>query len=107
MMSRLLKMILPVAMALAAVPAFAETDGYGWHGGYMMNGYGHGWLGGLAMLAFWVIVIAVIVLAVRWIGDRRKGEEQSPKALDILKERFARGELDADEYAVRSKALDG
>ncbi len=56
-------------------------------------------------------VIAVVVLLVRWLG----GPSAWPSStippmrtpLDILKERFARGEIDKDEYEERRRILSG
>lgn len=66
----------------------------------MMNGaFGGGWI---TMLLIWVVVIAAVV----WIASRsfpsRSGGGDSRAAdatsKQILDERFARGEIDADEY---------
>lgn len=72
----------------------------------MMNGdWGSGgaWmiLGGLMMVAFWALVFWAIV-------SRRRPTDTTPRtrpAEEILDERFARGELDADEYQQRRHAL--
>lgn len=68
-------------------------DGYGWHS----MGYG-------LMFVFWIVVIALIVLAVRWVTERNGGNSAS--ALDILKERLARGEIEPAEYEERRKVLE-
>ena len=54
------------------------------------------------------VVIALIVLLGRWLG-RPSFSTTSPArtALDILKERFARGEIDKDEYEERRLILGG
>ncbi|OYX41975.1 MAG: hypothetical protein B7Z02_13930 [Rhodobacterales bacterium 32-67-9] len=72
-----------------------------WGGGY---GMGYGLFGGLMMVLFWVILIALVVIAVRWWTDQGSGKRSS--AIDILQERLARGEIDAKEYAERKKALE-
>lgn len=64
----------------------------------MNNGYWHDGMGGnwwwmaLAMLVFWGGVAAVVISLLRRPGTRPEG------AKAILAERFARGEIDADEY---------
>ena len=72
-----------------------------WGGGY---GMGYGLFGGLMMLLFWVILIALVVLAVRWWMEQGSGKRSS--ALEILQERLAKGEIDAKEYAERKQALE-
>lgn len=102
---------------IAAWPAYAQPSGYGGygHGGYMHSGdWGGGWLGmflgPLMMLIFLAIATAVIVLIVRWIWGAgnapHHGSPMSKTPLDILKERFARGEIDATEFEERRQTLE-
>lgn len=72
-----------------------------WDGGWMLP------FGPLMMIAFVAAVVAVIVLLVRWFADRRPAARTSTgnNALDILKERFARGEIDKEEYEERKRIL--
>jgi len=100
--------ILPIPLLITGM-AFADPpEGYG--GGYyghpMMWGDGHGFFGAGVMLVFWVIVILLVVLAVRWLMDHGGLQKKTP-ALDILKERLARGEIDPEEYEARRKVLEG
>lgn len=61
-------------------------------------------IGGPFILLFAVIgVIALIVWVWQWAGDSRR----SRTALDILNERFARGEIDKTEYEEKRKLMDG
>lgn len=84
--------------------------------GHWNDGWGVGeWLVmGFGMLLFWALVVAVIVLVVRSAtGDRRDRIEQDGVSLhkpgatarDILDERYARGEIDDEEYRTRRDAL--
>ena len=58
----------------------------------------------LVMLVFWGLVIAGLVLAVRWL--MRQGRPSgSDVALEILRERYARGEIDRDEYLAKKGDL--
>ncbi len=78
----------------------------------MMNmgttGFGMG-LGGIGMILVWVVLIAVVVIAVRWaIGlsgsaDSKRGDGKT--ALQILEERYAKGEIDRAEYEQKKKDL--
>jgi putative membrane protein len=63
--------------------------------------------GPLTMILFVGILVAVVVLLVRGLGRRDGGSAvQAPKTpLDILRERFARGEIDKDEFEERRRTL--
>jgi putative membrane protein len=76
----------------------------------MWRGYGM-IFGPLFMILALAVVIAVVVLLVRWIGGPGYGAQppyQPPpgRALDILKERFARGEINKEEFEERRRVLD-
>ncbi len=78
----------------------------------MMVGTGMGWgfgaLGGIAMLLFWVFVVAGIVWLVLTLarGQQGAGAPGRGGALAILAERYARGEIDSEEFAARKRALE-
>lgn len=62
-----------------------------------MDGLGWGWIG-LGMLhvaLFWVLVVLGIVVLVRWLAG---GSLREPSAMDILKARYAKGELTREQY---------
>ncbi len=65
-----------------------------------------GWWMFFSMLLFWGGLIALIVWAVRAGSDRphRSGRN---RALEILEERYARGEIDHDEFEQRRRVLEG
>lgn len=63
---------------------------------------GWGWFG-LMHLAWWLLLIAGAAFVVRSLLDGRAGGRDG--ALDILRERFARGEIDQAEYEQRRKLL--
>jgi putative membrane protein len=86
--------------------------GYGGPGGPVGVG---GWtwglamaLGALSMLAFWGALIVGVVLLVRWLAgttDRsRAAPEESP--LDILRRRYAAGEITREEYEQMRQVLE-
>jgi putative membrane protein len=58
----------------------------------------------LMMLVFWGLIIAGLVLAIRWLmsPSRHAG---SDAALDILRQRYARGEIDREEFLARKRDL--
>ena len=66
-----------------------------WHFG----GWGVGMM--LVMVLFWALVVVGIVYLVRWVaeagrGPARPASEETP--LEILQKRYARGELNRDQY---------
>ncbi len=73
-----------------------------------------GWLwplGALLMIVFWGLIIAGIVLLVRWLwtvgqpGGQPGGAGRADSALDILKKRYARGEITKAEFDERKRDL--
>jgi putative membrane protein len=118
-MTKVLKsMVAAAGAAVALVPVWVwaqapsdpERYGYGPH----MMGWGGGWygmiFGPLFMILVLAVVIAIAVLLVRWLGGPWHGpaSHQSPTGrapLDILKERFARGEIDKEEFEERRRML--
>jgi putative membrane protein len=102
-----------LAFAVMAVAAAAPTAawaqeripdwGWGMHPmPWMWGAWGIGMM--LMMLVFWVLVIVGIVLAIRWLAGQ--GERaRSDRAIEILRERYARGEIDKDEFEARRRDL--
>lgn len=80
-----------------------------WHDGYM-GGYGM-FFGPL----FMILVLAAIIIGIVWLlramgalgtpAGASAPADTSNKALDILKERFAKGEIDAKEFDERKRLL--
>ncbi len=89
----------------AQTPSDADRYAYGPH----MMWWGGGWgmiFGPLFMILMLAVVIAVVVLLVRWAGGLGQATAPSHRTpLDILKERFARGEIDKDEFEERRRVL--
>ena len=95
-------------IGLWTLNARADEAVNGWpaHGSHMM-GFG-GWImGPLMMLIFFALLVGAVVLIVRIIGGGSAGvrERQPDRSLEILRERFARGEIDAEEFDTRRKTL--
>lgn len=79
-----------------------------------MIGHGYGWgMGGGGMLLIWILVIVAIVWLVREVGLVDRGSGRDPRsydagrdsALETLRERYARGEIDEDEFERRKQRL--
>ncbi len=85
------------------------NDGLGWHNGL---GWG-GWLGmGILMILFWGLIIWAIIALVRSTnasGPKASFEAPTHEATassdEILATRFARGEIDEEEYTHRTAIL--
>ena len=96
------------ALSLAA-PAWAQQAGPPYGPGMMWPGewYGMMFLGPLMMILFIAAIVVLVVLAVRWLGGTGGAAPRGSqsRALEILKERFARGEIDKEEFEERRRAL--
>jgi putative membrane protein len=101
--------ITSLVMALVPAPAVAQERPWEWgwsmHPGWWMWGAG-GLVMMLMMLLFWGLVIAGAVLGIRWLA-RQGRDERSDRALDVLRERYARGEIDKDEFDAKRRDLGG
>ncbi len=78
----------------------------------MMDGYGYGMgygIWGILGLIFWILVIIGLVLLIKYlwegggIGSGAKKEQES--ALEILKRRYARGDISKEEFEEKKKDL--
>ena len=95
------------ALAAASLPVMAQAQErpweWGWHPMHQMWGmWGMGML--LVMLTFWVLVIVAIVAGIRWLMHQGR-EPRSDAALEILRQRYARGEINKDEFDARKRDL--
>lgn len=93
---------------LAQAPGDAERYAYG----PGMMWWGGGWwsmiFGPLFMILMLAVLISAVVLLVRWLGGPWQGSGSPPPGrtpFDILKERFARGEIDKQEFEERRRVL--
>ena len=68
-------------------------------------GWGWGGMMGVGMLLFWGLLIVVIVLLIR--ATWGPGRDREKTALDLLKERYARGEIERDEFERKKRDLEG
>jgi putative membrane protein len=99
------------ATLLSTGSAWAQRGEAYWGPQMMWGGWFHMFFGFLMMLLFLGILVGLVVLVVRWLGS----SEHSPfrhapgvgarSALDILKKRLARGEIDVAEFEERRRAI--
>lgn len=75
------------------------------------GGWGMGWgiFGALHMLLWWILIILGIVVLVKWLFGGTAGSAQGKdnRALEILKERYARGEIGKEEFEQKRRDLSG
>jgi putative membrane protein len=103
-----IKIITIVSIILYSVgTAFANWPDHGMMGqGYNMIGSGMGWM----MILFWALVLGILILTIRWVlnlsqNDNHFSEIQT-NALQILKQRFAKGEIDIAEFELKKQIID-
>lgn len=93
---------LALPLALLAQPASADPEGYD----HMMNwSYGPGMM---FIPVLWLIVFGLIVAGVIWFVRRMDAQAPANRASNAGEEldmRFARGEIDPEDYAARKKLL--
>jgi putative membrane protein len=87
--------------------ALAQERAYDWGWGmhpmwWMWGAWGIGM--GLLMLVFWGAVIVGIVFGVRWLVSQGK-PERSDSALETLHQRYARGEINKEEFDAKKRDL--
>ena len=97
----------PPALVTWAAPGliWAQDRPYEWGRGMhpmMWGAWGFGMM--FMMVLFWVLVVIGIVLAIRWLTSQRR-EKPSDSAVEILRQRYARGEINKDEFEAKKKDL--
>jgi len=67
-------------------------------GDWMMGGWFY-------MLLFWVVIIAGIVVFIKWVGGEKKSDSREDSVLEILKTRYARGEINKEIFELKKNDL--
>ena len=76
---------------------------WGWGNHPMMWGaWGIGMM--IMMILFWGLIIVALVLGIRWLIGQGK-ELRTDSALEILRQRYARGEINKEEFDAKKKDL--
>jgi len=92
-----------VTPAMASAQERVYDWGWGMHPMWWMWGaWGIGMM--LVMLVFWGLVITGLVLGIRWLVGTGRASA-SDRALEILRERYARGEINREEFEARKRDL--
>jgi putative membrane protein len=71
-------------------------------------GWGWGYFGVVHMLLWWALIVLGIVVLVKWLASgsaRSRGEAIGGRALEVLKERYARGEIGKEEFEQKRRDL--
>ncbi|MGT2504569.1 SHOCT domain-containing protein [Bradyrhizobium guangxiense] len=81
--------------------------GYGSDGGMM--GWGYGALG-ISNMILWIVFVGLVVAAVAWLVrrlplDAHQSYGRRSPGLDALEERYARGEIDRDEFLQKKQDI--
>ena len=93
-----------LATAERAGALLAQGRMYEWH--WEMHPMWWGWgIGMMAMMfLFWALVIVGLIVGIRWLLGQGKAT-RSDSALEILRQRYARGEINKEEFESKKKDL--
>ena len=99
-----------VALALLIAVPLIWGGLSGWHGGgwEMMGGFGWWWFMPIFMILFWGLIIWAVVALARGTSQPSGSDSSSNRpesALEVLKRRYARGEINKEEYEEKKRDL--
>jgi len=92
-------------IAVFVIPADAQPYGPG-----MMDGWGYGGYGPFHMV-FWVLILIAIIFGVVWLvravvaPTQHNASARRSAGLDALEERYARGEINREEYLQKKRDI--
>ncbi len=96
--------ILPIVAGFTMRPRYGGW-GWGMMGPGMMYGFGGGWWMMILMVVFWGLIIWGIVAVVRHFNGNRRIGYYDNTPIEILKRRYAQGEITREEYEEKKKEL--
>lgn len=96
-----------VGAILSAAFTGWRYDGWGMMGPSMMGGIGFWWFMPVLIIVFWGLVIWGLVTLVRFLVSPtgHTGAIRSSSAIEILRDRYARGEISKEEFEDKKKDL--
>lgn len=70
---------------------------------HSMYSFGGGWM----MIIWWLLIVIAVVALIKWMPslDRSYRETDHDSALDVLRRRYANGEISREEFEERKKVL--
>ena len=103
--SIIVTILITVPLILGAVSGWHD-GGWGMMGWGTTGGFSWWWFMPIFMILFWGLVIWGIVALVRGLsGSRGSDSSRADSALEVLKKRYARGEINKEEYEEKKKDL--
>jgi putative membrane protein len=98
--------VIIILSVIAGLVSGWEYGGWRGMGPGMMGGFGFMWL----MPIFWIVILGLIIWAIVGVVGRPgessgQGSAKTDSALEILKQRYARGEISREEYEAKKKDL--
>ena len=104
-MRRLAPMVIGGLTLGVLAPAWGQERAWDWGGHPMWGMWGVWGLGMmLVMLTFWVLVIVGLIALVRWLVSQGR-YSRTDTALEILRQRYARGEINKEEFDAKRRDL--
>jgi putative membrane protein len=98
-MKKIAASLTPLALAAQSQGVLADPMHGPWMGG------GGWWMGPVMMLAGFILLVLIVFGLWRVIFGNRDNSDGRGTALNVLRDRFARGEIDEQEFESRKKAL--
>jgi len=71
----------------------------------MDYGYGMMWGIGIIGLIFWILIVIALVLLIKYLWERSGTRRMEESALELLKKRYASGEISKEEFEEKKKDL--
>jgi putative membrane protein len=97
--------LIVIPLVIGGLSGWQNTR-WGMMGPWMMGGSGWGWFMPLVMILFWGLIIWGIIALIRGLSNQKHCETPTTdSALEILKRRYAQGDITKKEYEQKKKDL--
>jgi len=87
---------------------WTDSRDWGMHGPGMM-GWGWWGMGWIFMIIFWGLIIVGLIFLIRWLAglsrSRAPYDKTHDSAIEILKQRYAKGEINKNEFEEKKRDL--
>ena len=88
---------------ISTASAHSEDGDYFMH--HMFPDYNLNIMGGIFMILFWVMILIGAVYLIKYFMQTQDGKKEDKTALNILQERYAKGEINKKEFEQKKKDL--